>query len=249
MERIEFNGVQFNEISVDWFGNVDIWFREYLKIMKDLSIPWVGVLKRNSIGFVSTFLFPEDCDKSVQELFISKIFEYTNSSDLAYNHYCRILCNDEDFINVYTDYVTNIDGIEYLLKDDKIYKQGSFMETTYFRGIHFEEIPKDAFRDVYDWWEHYLLFMEELKIEWIGIQSTTSIGVARAFCVPDSCTEKAREQFVQKLLTFIYSSDIAYEQLKQLKDYEDCLYVYPREKDFIENITILLKDGKFYRRV
>lgn len=123
------------------------------------------------------------------------------------------------------------------------------MERIEFKDMYFEEIPKDVFGDVYEWWEHYLLFMKELDIKWIAIQSTTSIGVARAFCVPDSCTEEVREQFVRKLLAFIYSSDIAYEQLKQLKDYEDCLYVYPREKDFIENVTILLKDGRFYRRV
>ena len=78
------------------------------------------------------------------------------------------------------------------------------METIYFRDMHLEEISKDTFGDVYDWWEHYLLFMKELNIEWIAIQSTVSIGVARAFCVPDSCTEEVREQFVQKLLSFIY---------------------------------------------
>lgn len=122
MERIEFMDMQFEEISIESFGEVKGWFKAYQEIMEQYSIPWVGVLSLNSVGFAWDMVLPKDYYKTMEDLFIRGILAYGESCDLAYEQYCRVL-DYESCIDVLPANDTFIVKITYLLKDGNIYRR------------------------------------------------------------------------------------------------------------------------------
>lgn len=122
MERIEFKGLQFEEVSLDSFGEVEGWFENYLDILSKLNISWAGVLELNSVGFVWNFLLPAECKRTLEYSFIDGILEYSTSTGLTYEQYCKIP-DHESCIGTFTEWDIFKEDIKYLLKDNKMYRR------------------------------------------------------------------------------------------------------------------------------
>ena len=121
MKRIEFKGLQFEEVSLDSFGDRREWWEIYLNIQKNNNLEWLAILELNSKRCAGLFCAPEDINWDEWCKIAEPIYNYISSNEQARKIYDD-LPDNENFSNMF-NYPDLFDRSLYIFINGKIYKR------------------------------------------------------------------------------------------------------------------------------
>lgn len=121
MERIEFKGLQFEEVSLESFGDRKEWWEIYSDIQKNNGLEWLAVLELNSERCAGLFCTPVGVNWDEWCKITEPIYNYIDSNEQAHEVYDN-LPDNENFSNMF-NYPDLFDKALYILLDGKIYKR------------------------------------------------------------------------------------------------------------------------------
>lgn len=121
MERIEFKGLQFEEVSLDSFGDRREWWEIYSNMQKNSNLEWLTILELNSKRCAGLFCAPEGINWDEWCKIAEPIYDYISNNEQAREVYDD-LPDNENFSNMF-NYPDLFNRSLYIFINGKVYKR------------------------------------------------------------------------------------------------------------------------------